>query len=78
MDCLHLVQQRQADIVPVDPEDMYCATKIPNQDFVVVQEYRTEEEPDGKGFFRSFIFWISSSLTETFLVLVGNSRSDVS
>lgn len=53
MDCLNLVQQRQADIVPVDPEDMYCATKIQNQDFVVVQEYRTEEEPDGKSIYIS-------------------------
>ncbi|CAH0683258.1 unnamed protein product [Spodoptera exigua] len=46
VDCLNLVQQRQADIVPADPEDMYCATKVQNQDFVVIQEYRTVEEPD--------------------------------
>lgn len=47
VDCLYYVQQRQADLVPVDPEDMYVAAKIPNQDFVVFQEYRTDEEPDG-------------------------------
>ncbi|XP_026743657.1 transferrin [Trichoplusia ni] len=46
VDCLNYVQQRQADIVPVDPEDMYVASKIPNQDFVVIQEYRTKDEPD--------------------------------
>lgn len=46
MECLNYVQQRQADFVPVDPEDMYVAAKIPNQDFVVFQEYRTDEEPD--------------------------------
>lgn len=48
MECLNHVQQRQADFVPVDPEDMYVASKIPNQDFVVFQEYRTDDEPDGK------------------------------
>lgn len=47
MECLTFVQQRLADLVPVDPEDMYVASKIPNQDFVVFQEYRTDEEPDG-------------------------------
>ncbi|XP_063891751.1 transferrin [Helicoverpa armigera] len=46
VECLSLVQQRQADIVPVDPEDMYCATKLPNEDFVLIQEYRTDDEPD--------------------------------
>ncbi|KAI5637697.1 transferrin domain-containing protein [Phthorimaea operculella] len=48
MECLYLVQQRQADFVPVDPEDMYVATKMPNQDFVVFQEYRTDDEPDAE------------------------------
>ncbi|CAF4957928.1 unnamed protein product [Pieris macdunnoughi] len=48
VECLSYVQQRQADLVPVDPEDMYVASKIPNQDFVVFQEYRTDEEPDAE------------------------------
>ncbi|XP_072932524.1 transferrin [Epargyreus clarus] len=48
VDCLNYVQQRQADLVPVDPEDMYVASKIPNQDFVVFQEYRTDDEPDAE------------------------------
>ncbi|XP_063826484.1 transferrin [Ostrinia nubilalis] len=48
MECLSYVQQRQADFVPVDPEDMYVASKIPNQDFVVFQEYRTDDEPDAE------------------------------
>ncbi|CAH0720176.1 unnamed protein product, partial [Brenthis ino] len=48
MECLSFVQQRQADFVPVDPEDMYVASKIPNQDFVVFQEYRTDDEPDAE------------------------------
>ncbi|XP_073955512.1 transferrin 1 [Choristoneura fumiferana] len=48
VECLYQVQQRQADLVPVDPEDMYVATNIPNQDFVLFQEYRTEDEPDAE------------------------------
>ncbi|XP_049872721.1 transferrin [Pectinophora gossypiella] len=48
MECLYYVQQRQADLVPVDPEDMYVASKFPNQDFVVFQEYRTDDEPDAE------------------------------
>ncbi|KAL4707591.1 hypothetical protein ACJJTC_001636 [Scirpophaga incertulas] len=48
MECLQLVQQRQADFVPVDPEDMYVASKMPNQDFVLFQEYRTDEEPNAE------------------------------
>ncbi|XP_041979733.1 transferrin [Aricia agestis] len=48
VECLNYVQQRQADLVPVDPEDMYVASNIPNQDFVLFQEYRTDEEPDAE------------------------------
>ncbi|XP_063381621.1 transferrin isoform X2 [Cydia fagiglandana] len=48
VECLYQVQQRQADFVPVDPEDMYVATNIPNQDFVLFQEYRTDDEPDAE------------------------------
>nr|ADF35768.1 transferrin [Ephestia kuehniella] len=48
MECLQYIQQRQADFVPVDPEDMYVASKIPNQDFVLFQEYRTDDEPDAE------------------------------
>ncbi|GBP00857.1 Transferrin [Eumeta japonica] len=55
MECLNLVQQRQADFVPVDPEDMYVASKIPNQDFVVFQVYRTDDEPDAEFRFEAVI-----------------------
>ncbi|KAM3958947.1 transferrin [Aphomia sociella] len=48
VECLSYVQQRQADFVPVDPEDMYVAAKLPNQDFVLFQEYRTDDEPDAE------------------------------
>ncbi|KAJ9587804.1 hypothetical protein L9F63_018761, partial [Diploptera punctata] len=46
MECLDKIQHRQADFVPVDPEDMYVAANIPKQDFIIFKEIRTKEEPD--------------------------------
>nr|AAN03488.1 transferrin [Mastotermes darwiniensis] len=46
VDCLEKIQHRQADFVPVDPEDMYIASKIPHQDFTIFKEIRTKEEPN--------------------------------
>lgn len=68
MDCLYYVQQRQADLVPVDPEDMYVAAKIPNQDFVVFQEYRTDEEPDGMSSLSSLVVQIVYTHNDTTLL----------
>lgn len=48
MECIDKIKQRQADFVPVDPEDMYVAAKSPNEDFAVFEEIRTLEEPEGK------------------------------
>ncbi|XP_059615126.1 transferrin [Phlebotomus argentipes] len=45
IDCLNLVNKRQADFMAVDPEDMYLAYKMSNQDFAVFAEVRTLEEP---------------------------------
>lgn len=44
MECLELVKKRQADVVAVDPEDMYVAYHLDNQDFDVISEIRTVEE----------------------------------
>ena len=48
MDCLDKVQNGEADFVPVEPEDMYIASKIPHQHFMIFKEVRTKEEPDGE------------------------------
>ncbi|XP_053682480.1 transferrin [Sabethes cyaneus] len=45
MECLEKVNARQADFVAVDPEDMYVAYHMANQDFSVFTEFRTVEEP---------------------------------
>nr|AAL58078.1 transferrin precursor [Aedes aegypti] len=45
MECLEKVKAREADFVAVDPEDMYVAYHMANQDFSVFTEFRTLEEP---------------------------------
>ncbi|KAJ4426279.1 hypothetical protein ANN_27091 [Periplaneta americana] len=44
--CLDKIQHHDADFVPVDPEDIFLASKITNQSFIVFKEIRTKEEPD--------------------------------
>lgn len=46
MDCLDKVKSRQADFMIVDPEDMYVAYRMQNEDFSVFSEIRTLVEPD--------------------------------
>lgn len=46
MECLEKVNKREADFVAVDPEDMYVAFQMKNEDFSVFSEIRTVEEPD--------------------------------
>lgn len=41
MECLEKVQNRQADVLAADPEDMYVAFKRKDDDFSVVSELRT-------------------------------------
>ncbi|XP_055681544.1 transferrin [Lutzomyia longipalpis] len=48
MECLNLVNKRKADFMAVDPEDMYVAYKMNNQDFAVFSEIRTLEEPQAE------------------------------
>lgn len=55
MECLEKVEKRQADFVAVDPEDMYVAFQMKNEDFAVFAEIR--EDPDGMTPFE-FVFVI--------------------
>uniref|UniRef100_A0A182TBM8 Transferrin n=1 Tax=Anopheles maculatus TaxID=74869 RepID=A0A182TBM8_9DIPT len=48
LDCLRKVQNREADYLVADPEDVYVASYFANQDFVVFSELRTAEEPTAK------------------------------
>lgn len=48
MECLEKVNKREADFLAVDPEDMYVAFNMKNEDFSIFSEIRTVEEPDGK------------------------------
>lgn len=44
MECLELIKRRDADLMAVDPEDMYVAYHLENEDFDIIQEIRTVEE----------------------------------
>lgn len=48
MECLEKVIKREADFVAVDPEDMYVAFQLKNEDFSVFSEIRTVVEPEGR------------------------------
>lgn len=48
MDCLDKVNQREADFLAVDPEDMYVAFNMQNEDFSVFSEIRTIEESEAE------------------------------
>lgn len=56
MECLHKVNEREADFLAVDPEDMYVAFHMPNQDFSVFSEIRTVVEPDGRQWGTKFLW----------------------
>lgn len=42
-----MVNEREADFVIADPEDMYVAANLNNEDFLVFAQIRTVEEPEG-------------------------------
>lgn len=48
MECLEKVNKREADFLAVDPEDMYVAFNMKNEDFSIFSDIRSVEEPDGK------------------------------
>lgn len=59
MECLEKVNKREADFVAVDPEDMYVAFQMKNEDFSVFSEIRTVEEPEGKARWHITLFvWV--------------------
>lgn len=44
VDCLDIVERRDADFMAVDPEDLYLALKKKNEDYSVFSDIRTTEE----------------------------------
>jgi hypothetical protein len=48
MQCLEQINQRKADFLQADPEDMYVAYNMKNEDFVVFSDIRTVEEAEGE------------------------------
>lgn len=48
MECLEFVNKRLADFLIADPEDMYVAAKLNNEDFLLFAQIRSVEEPEGQ------------------------------
>ncbi|KAH8303889.1 hypothetical protein KR018_008315 [Drosophila ironensis] len=46
VDCLELIEQRKADVLASEPEDMYMAYHRKNEDFRVISEIRTQQDKD--------------------------------
>ncbi|KAH8338669.1 hypothetical protein KR074_003146, partial [Drosophila pseudoananassae] len=46
VDCLELIEQRKADVLASEPEDMYIAYHRKNEDFRVISEIRTQQDKD--------------------------------
>ena len=44
VDCLDIVERREADFMAVDPEDLYLALRKKNEDYAVFSDIRTKEE----------------------------------
>lgn len=66
MDCLDKVNMREADFLAVDPEDMYVAANLNNEDFSIFSQIRTVEEPEGVHLFQPYSF--SHSIYIIFLI----------
>lgn len=51
LDCIEKMHQHEADFGAFEPEEMYIASHIPDDQMNVFQEVRTKEEPDGEFLF---------------------------
>lgn len=71
MECLQLVENRRADFVAVDPEDMYVALNMKNEDFAVFSEIRTVEESQSAFRYLGIILVRKSSPIRTLADLKG-------
>lgn len=48
VNCLDIIERRQADFMAVDPEDLYLAYKKKNDDYIVFSDIRTIEEQESE------------------------------
>lgn len=46
IECLDMINRREADVLASEPEDMYVAYHTKNQDYRVISEIRTKEDQD--------------------------------
>lgn len=55
MVCIEKVKERLADFVQVDPEDMYVAGELHDEDFAVFEQIRTLDEPEAEFRFEAVV-----------------------
>lgn len=66
-----MVNRREADFLAVDPEDMYIALHMANEDFSVFSEIRTREESDSLFRYNGIILVHKNSSIRTLADLKG-------
>ncbi|KAH8409163.1 hypothetical protein KR009_009605, partial [Drosophila setifemur] len=71
VDCLELIEQRKADVLASEPEDMYIAYHRKNEDFRVISEIRTQQDKDAAFRYEGIILVKKSSPIRTLQQLRG-------
>lgn len=71
VDCLDIVERREADFMAVDPEDLYLALKKKNEDYAVFSDIRTKEEEQAEFRYEGIILIKKNSSINTLQDLRG-------
>ncbi|EDW58124.1 transferrin [Drosophila virilis] len=71
IECLELIEQRKADVLASEPEDMYMAYHRKNEDYRIISEIRTQEDKDADFRYEGIILVRKSSAIHTLQELRG-------
>ncbi|EDW82176.1 uncharacterized protein Dwil_GK25660 [Drosophila willistoni] len=61
VDCLEMIEQRKADVLATEPEDMYMAYHRKNEDYRVISEIRTQQDKNAEFRYEGIIMVKKSS-----------------
>nr|AAC77913.1 transferrin precursor [Drosophila silvestris] len=71
VDCLEMIEQRKADVLASEPEDMYMAYHRKNEDYRVISEIRTQDDKNADFRYEGIILVKKSSPIHTLQELRG-------
>ncbi|EDW07176.1 transferrin [Drosophila mojavensis] len=71
VECLELIEQRKADVLASEPEDMYMAYHRKNEDYRVISEIRTQDDKDADFRYEGIILVKKSSAIHSLKELRG-------